>query len=112
LRRAQGAAAGWRCGEYEQLVNQTNLAPASFGKAVERLTARYVQDDPLLSSQFTYLSKSFVSTPDFAGYIGVNTYTFDITTVSSISSHLVRSYGPTTSYITYPGLPQELVFPK
>jgi hypothetical protein len=96
---------------YEQLANGTNLAPANFGKAVERLTAQYVQSDPSLSSQFTYLSKPFVSTPDFAGSIGENEYNFDITTNSSISSHLLRSYGPTTTYITYPGLPQGLAFP-
>ncbi|MGO9774796.1 MAG: RHS repeat-associated core domain-containing protein [Roseiarcus sp.] len=99
-------------GSYDQLVNGTNLAPASFGKAVERLTARYVANDPLLRTQFDYLSKPFVSTPDFAGTIGDITYTFDITTEASIPSHLTRSYGPTTNYITYPGVPQGLVFPK
>ncbi len=90
----------------------TDLAPASFGKAVERLTADIVSKDPLLASQFEYLSKPFVSTPDFAGTIGGQTYTFDITTDASVASHLTRSYGPTTTYITYPGLPPGLVFPK
>jgi hypothetical protein len=93
-------------------VNGTNLAPASFGKAVERLTAQYIQADPLLANQFEYLSAPFVSTPDFAGTIGENTYAFDITTDASVASHLTRSYGPTTTYITYPGLPPGLVFPK
>lgn len=99
-------------GSYDQLVNGTNLAPASFGKAVERLTAQYVQSDPLLSSQFEYLSKPFVSTPDFSGTINGNTYTFDVTTDASITNHLTRSYGPTTTYITYPGFPHGLVFPQ
>ncbi|WP_460501611.1 hypothetical protein, partial [Dyella jejuensis] len=99
-------------GSYDQLVNGTNLAPASFGKAVERLTAQYVQADPILANQFEYLSQPFVSTPDFAGTIGGNTYTFDITTDASVASHLTRPYGATTTYITYPGLPQGLVFPK
>ena len=78
----------------------------------ERLTADIVSKDPLLASQFEYLSKPFVSTPDFAGTIGGQTYTFDITTDASVASHLTRSYGPTTTYITYPGLPPGLVFPK
>jgi YD repeat-containing protein len=99
-------------GSYDQLVSGTSLAPASFGKAVERLTAQYVQSDPLQASQLEYLSKPFVSTPDFAGTIGENTYTFDITTDASVASHLTRPYGPTTTYITYPGLPQGLVFPR
>lgn len=33
-------------GSYQHLVDGINLAPASYGKAVERLTARYVQADP------------------------------------------------------------------
>ncbi|HXR89870.1 MAG TPA: hypothetical protein VN750_06255 [Steroidobacteraceae bacterium] len=93
-------------GSYDHLVNGTSLASASFGKAVERLTAQYVQSDPVLSSQFEYLSKPFVSTPDFAGTIDGNTYRFDITTNASVTSHLTRSYGPTTT------LPPGLVFPQ
>jgi hypothetical protein len=99
-------------GSYGQLVNGTNLAPASFGKAVERLTAQYIQADPALSGQFEYLSRPFVSTPDFAGTLGDNVFTFDVTTDASVASHLTRPYGPTTTYITYPGLPQGLVFPQ
>lgn len=54
-------------GSYQHLLDGTNLAPASYGKAVERLTARYVQADPELSQILSHQSRPFVSTPDFFG---------------------------------------------
>jgi hypothetical protein len=59
-------------GSYRHLVEGTNLAPASYGKAVERLTARYVQADSELSQILSYQSRPFKSTPDFFGYEGYN----------------------------------------
>jgi hypothetical protein len=99
-------------GSYDHLVNGTSLAPASFGKAMERLTARYIQSDPTLSNQFEYLSRPFLSTPDFVGTVSDNAFTFDITTDASVASHLSRPYGRGATYITYPGMPQGLSFPQ
>ncbi|WP_397405155.1 LysM peptidoglycan-binding domain-containing protein [Phenylobacterium sp.] len=99
-------------GSYRHLVEGTNLAPASYGKAVERLSARYVQADPELSQTLSYQSRPFVSTPDFLGYEGYNLRTLDITTEAGKASHLARPYGPYTDYVTHPGLPPSLVFPR
>lgn len=99
-------------GSYQQLVNGTKLADASYGKAVERLTARYVREDPNLSSILSYQSRPFVSTPDFFGYDGYNLHMLDITTERSIPSHMLRPYGPATKYVTHPGLPENLEFPQ
>src|SRR5690606_28575703 len=41
-------------GSYRHLVERTNLADASYGKAVERLTARYIGEDPSLSNILQY----------------------------------------------------------
>jgi hypothetical protein len=99
-------------GSYQQLANGTKLAGASYGKAVERLTARYVREDPSLSSILSYQSKPFVSTPDFFGYDGYNLHLLDITTESSIPGHMLRPYGPATEYVIHPGLPENLEFPR
>ncbi len=98
-------------GSYDHLVNGTNLAPASYGKAVERLTRRYVEADPELSQFLEYQAAPFKSTPDFFGWEGQNLKLLDITTESSRASHLARSYGPYTEIVTHPGLPPKLVFP-
>ncbi|QNA86661.1 LysM peptidoglycan-binding domain-containing protein [Sphingomonas sp. So64.6b] len=99
-------------GSYRHLVEGTNLAPASYGKAVERLTGRYVQADSELSQILSYQSRPFKSTPDFLGYEGYNLRTLDITTEAGRASHLARPYGPYTDYVTHPGLPPSLVFPR
>ncbi len=99
-------------GSYQHLVEGTNLAPASYGKAIERLTARYIQADPELSQILSYQSRPFVSTPDFLGYEGYNLRTLDITTDASRASHLARPYGAYTEYAIHPGLPSNLVFPR
>ena len=98
-------------GSYQHLVDGTNLAPASYGKAVERLTARYVTADPELSQVLKYQSAPFKSTPDFFGWEGQNLRLLDITTEASQASHLARPYGPYTEIVTHPGLPPKLVFP-
>ncbi len=99
-------------GSYQHLVEGTNLAPASYGKAVERLTAEYVSADPALSTILSYQSRPFVSTPDFLGYEGYNLRSLDITTEASRARHLARPYGPYTEIVTHPGLPSNLVFPQ
>lgn len=99
-------------GSYRHLVEGTNLADASYGKAVERLAARYVREDEHLSSILSHQSKPFVSTPDFFGYEGYNLRLLDITTPRSIPNHLSRPYGTATEYVTHPGLPSGLVFPQ
>ncbi|MFN9344929.1 MAG: hypothetical protein ACK6DB_20420, partial [Planctomycetota bacterium] len=99
-------------GSYRHLVKGTNLADASYGKAVERLAADIVKKDTMLSSILQHQSRPFRATPDFFGYEGYNLHLIDITTLKSIPNHLKRSYGPATNYVTHPGLPQGLVFPK
>jgi hypothetical protein len=88
------------------------LAGASYGKAVERLTARYVKEDATLSEVLRYQSRPFVSTPDFFGYEGYNLRVLEITTPSSIPSHTLRPYGKAAEYVTHPGLPRDLRFPE
>jgi hypothetical protein len=99
-------------GSYTHLVEGTSLAPASYGKAVERLTARYVRADPELSQILSYQSRRFVSTPDFLGHEGYNLRALDITTEASRVSHLARPYGAYTEYAIHSGLPSNLVFPR
>ncbi len=99
-------------GSYAHLSGRTNLAHASYGKAVERLAARYIDADPVLGDFLDYQSRPFKSTPDFFGYEGYNMRMLDITTSKSVGSHLGRSYGPYTDYVLHPGLPSNLVFPK
>lgn len=99
-------------GSYMHLVEGTKLAPASYGKAVERLSAQYVSADPVLSQVLSYQSRPFVATPDFLGYEGYGLRALDITTEASRASHLARPYGAYTEIVTHPGLPPNLVFPR
>ena len=99
-------------GSYRHLVRRTGLADANYGKAVERLAADIVARDESLSSILRYQSRPFVSTPDFFGYEEYNLRLLDITTPNAIPRHLTRLYGPATDFITHPGLPSNLVFPR
>jgi hypothetical protein len=99
-------------GSYSHLVEGTSLAPASYGKAIERLTARYVARDTDLSAILEYRSRPFTSTPDFFGHEGYNLRLLDVTTEASRAIHLERSYGPATELVIHPGLPPDLVFPR
>ena len=99
-------------GSYMHLVRGSKLSHASYGKAVERLTADIVKNDSLLSSILEYRSRPFRSTPDFFGWDGFNLFLIDITTLKSIPKHLARSYGPATRYVTHPGMPLNVMFPK
>ncbi|AWN49093.1 hypothetical protein DK419_24290 [Methylobacterium terrae] len=96
---------------YRHLVVRSRLAQASYGKAIERRTAQILEKDPTLEWAGKYLKGpdgKFVGGPDFSGSGGA---TYDITTGAGVPSHLVRPYGQTTGYITYPSLPENLVFP-
>lgn len=99
-------------GSYMHLVKGTRLADASYGKAIERLAARYVKEDPTLSAVLKYQSRPFVTTPDFFGHESYNLRMLDITTSRAIPNHLLRPYGHATEYVTHPGLPKWLVFPQ
>ena len=99
-------------GSYNHLVEGTRLAPASYGKAVERLSARIIEKDPALSSILSYQSRPFRSTPDFIGHEGYNMRSLDITTAGSTANHAARPYGSYTEIVTHPGLPSNLVFPR
>lgn len=99
-------------GSYNHLVEGTRLAPASYGKAVERLSARIIEKDPDLSSILSYQSRPFRSTPDFIGHEGYNMRPLDITTAGSTANHAARPYGSYTEIVTHPGLPSNLVFPR
>jgi YD repeat-containing protein len=99
-------------GSYSHLVNRTQLAGASYGKAVERLAARYVASDADLSRMLSYQARPFRSTPDFFGYEGYNLHPLDITTEGSRALHEMRSYGKVTELVIHPGLPDDLEFPQ
>ena len=77
-------------GSYNHLVEGTGLAPASYDKAVERLSADIIRNDPALSSILQYQSRSFRSTPDFLDIEGYNLRPLDITTVRSTAAHSAR----------------------
>ena len=98
-------------GSYAHLRNGTNLAGASYGKAVERLVARYVQEDELLSSILRHTGRSrgangrFISSPDFIGKEAYNLRLLDITTEAAIPRHLSRpGFGRASDFIIHPGL--------
>jgi hypothetical protein len=103
---------------YRHLIQGTELAGASYGKAVERLVARYVREDGMLSSilQHTGLTRGangrFVSSPDFLGKEAFNLRLLDITTQRDLAKHLRRPVGQSTTYSIHPGLPNGLVFPR
>jgi hypothetical protein len=94
-------------GSYAHLRNNTQLANATFGKAVERLTARYIQDNPLLAKTIQHTGRNqgpngqFVTSPDFTATEGGITRIFDITTPGEIPKH-ARRYGNTSvDYLQY-----------
>lgn len=105
-------------GSYRHLIQRTRLAGASYGKLVERLVARYVRDDPLLSSFLlpTGLTRGangrFVSSPDFIAIEGFNLQRLDITTPRELAKHRARPTGESTTYAFHQGLPKGLKFPK
>jgi hypothetical protein len=103
-------------GSYRHLRDDTELASASFGKAVERLTARYVRAEPLLATivEHTGLSRGpngrFISSPDFTATEGAIKRIFDITTQGEIPKHARRYGAKAVEYLTY-ARPPGLFFP-
>lgn len=103
-------------GSYQHLRNGTQLSDASFGKAVERLIARYVREDPLLANmiEHTGLSRGpngqFISSPDFIVTQGGTRRIFDVTTAEEIPKHARRYGNQPVEYLIYTR-PPELVFP-
>ena len=79
-----------------------SVARMNFGKAVERLTAAAVENDPVLSKVVQHLGGSYQ--PDFVGVAssvarGMN---FDVTTVRQVAAHLSRAgYGDGLNVLTY-----------
>ena len=103
-------------GSYRHLERGTPLAPASFGKAVERLVARYVQENESLAAilQHTGLTRAangqFIPSPDFIGKEAYNLRLIDITTPAALEKHLARPRGQSTEHVLYEGLPPDLDF--
>ncbi len=94
-------------GSYRHILQGTELAEASYGKAVERLTARIIREDPQLSRLFIYTGRyrgpggRFVSSPDFIGLEAGRTRLFDITTEAALKAHRGRELAPWVEYLTY-----------
>ncbi len=98
-------------GSFRHLREGTNLANASYGKAVERLSARIIQEDKLLNSLFHHTGRArgpngrFISSPDFIGMEPGRTRLFDVTTEAAIPKHLNRpGFGRISEFIIYPSL--------
>ena len=94
-------------GSYAQLVNNTNLAAASFGKAVERQLAVLVENDPELFDIATHTGRSqgpngqFISSPDFKVNEGGITTIYDVTTPGQVGAHVVRYGNQEVIFLTY-----------
>lgn len=74
---------------------------ATWGKAVERLTARQISENPFSRSIFEHIGGPFE--PDFVGRGGTfaENFMFDVTTVTHEAAHYGRWYGKDVYYIHY-----------
>ena len=105
-------------GSYRHLVKKTGLAVASYRKAVERLVAKHVREDDMLSSvlRHTGLTRGaggrFVSSPDFIGTELYNIVKIDITTHRALAKHMARPGVGGTKYVFHAGRPKNMIFPK
>ncbi|HVS37285.1 MAG TPA: hypothetical protein VMS17_17115, partial [Gemmataceae bacterium] len=103
-------------GSYNQLVNNTGLAAATFGKAVERQLAELVQQDPALNQIVTHTGLSqgpngqFISSPDFTVNEGGVTTIYDVTTPGQVPAHVIRYGNQAVIYLNYTR-PPGIVFP-
>lgn len=94
-------------GSYQHLREDDKLAAASFGKAVERLTAEHVADDPQLNKVVSHTGRSrgpngkFISSPDFTVTIGETIQIFDVTTQAEVSKHEKRYGNNQVEYLVY-----------
>lgn len=103
-------------GSYAHLRNNTRLANASFGKAVERLVARYVREDPVLAGRIRHTGLSrgpggrFIPSPDFTADDRSGTRIFDITTPGEVPKHAKRYGNTPVEYLLY-SRPPGIQFP-
>jgi len=94
-------------GSYRQILRGTKLADANFGKAIERLTARIIREDPQLSRVFIHTGRyrgpcgRYISSPDFIGLEPSRTRLFDITTEKALKTHRGRAIAPWIDYLFY-----------
>jgi hypothetical protein len=96
-------------GSYQHLKNRTNLFDASFGKAVERQVALYIQQDARLGHliQHTGIMRNaqgqFISSPDFAVVLSRGHMFIDVTTIADQARHASRyhSRGLAVEIISY-----------
>jgi hypothetical protein len=74
---------------------------ATWGKAVERLAARQIADNPLSDSILQHIGGPYE--PDFVGRGGTfaEDQMFDVTTVDHEAAHYDRWYGKDVYYIHY-----------
>lgn len=84
----------------------SSVARMNFGKAVERLVAARIEQDPNLKTLFKYVGKQ-KNTFDFLGIGRFEGLKFDITTPGQTAKHLARPYGEGLIIIDYisPRLP-------
>jgi hypothetical protein len=105
-------------GSYRHLVQKAGLADASYGKAVERLVAKHVREDDMLSSVLRHTGRTrgaggrLVSSPDFIGTELYNITKIDITTRRALAKHMARPGAGGTKYVFDAGRPQNMTFPK
>jgi hypothetical protein len=80
---------------------KSDFYAASWGKAVERLTARQIRANPLSDSILQHIGGPYE--PDFVGRGGTfaQDYMFDVTTVQHEPAHYGRWYGKDVYYIHY-----------
>lgn len=76
---------------------------ATWGKAVERLTAQGLNESPASGGMFQYIAGP--NEPDFVGARGAfsQDFMFDITTPQHMADHFPRWYGRGVYYMTYQG---------
>lgn len=73
------------------------IAPMSYGNAMERLVGQEV--DQNFGSLLTYTGRG--AGPDFAGVGNAAGEYFELTTPGAIGAHLARPYGPWLDFVTY-----------
>ena len=93
-------------GSYAHLKNGTSLYAASFGKAVERLTARKIGDLPVAHTGTARGPNGrFISSPDFTSTSPKCSCIYDVTTNNEKKKHDKR-YGDTpVTYLLYDVIP-------
>lgn len=93
-------------GSYKHLKDGTSLYGASFGKAVERLTAKKIGELPVAHTGLAQGPDGrFISSPDFTSTNPKCSCVFDVTTNKDKKNHEKR-YGDTpVKYLLYDVIP-------